>query len=157
RKLVRSIAGRYCGVLSREQYFRRNKKHWSSEIDKRSGKTLYAILLENIQTSESCTEDEAAAMAIASLYSWELLPRGVARRLIQNDLGELEAALSLGARIAWLQSSLPQRRQADLYPNIWTVFHGLAASDIDVAQAFFGGRGRALTGGHRPTVLIYNT
>lgn len=36
------------------------------------------------------------------------------------------------------------------------VFHGLAAGDHDVARAIFGPRPRSLSGGHRPTVRIYN-
>jgi hypothetical protein len=96
------------------------------------------------------------AVAVATIYNQDLVRRGLARRICRDDPGELEDALSLATRFEWMECCPPGRPSRDRYPEIWTVFHGLAAGDLDVARAFFGPRPRRLSGGHRATVLIYN-
>ena len=96
-------------------------------------------------------------MSVARLYNLQLMRRGVARRIVHDDPAELEAALWLATRIDWIEVCPPSRRMEDRYPYIWIVFRGLAASDRDIARAFFGSRPPKLSGGHGPTVLIYNT
>jgi hypothetical protein len=157
RKLVQSIVERCDKQLSREEYFRLQEKQWKTELDKYSSQTLYEVLFENLKSPNSCTDEEAEALATARILSLDLLARGVARRIVNDDPAELECALRLGTRIEWVESCLPRLSSDQKYPNIWTVFHGLAASDIEVARAFFGASPGRLTGGHYPTVLVYNT
>jgi hypothetical protein len=157
RKLVRRIVDRGGGGLSRGEFFRREKARDRKQIDRYSGLSHYDVLLRNLKANnEGCTEEEVEAMAVANLYGRDLLRRGIARRILRDDPGELEAALSLQARLDWLEMCEPAVRRHDTYPDVWMVFHGLAAGDHEVARAFFGPRPRALSGGHEATVLIYN-
>ncbi len=95
-------------------------------------------------------------MAAARFYSPNLARRGVARRIVNDDPAELETALSLATRFEWMESCLPSRSWNDRYPEIWTVFRGLAARDLDVGRAFFGPRPVKLYGGHKRAGLVYN-
>jgi hypothetical protein len=157
RKLLRRIVEREGGDLSRDQFFRREKARDHQQVDRNSGLTLHELLLRNLKNNhELISEEEAEAMAVANLYGRGLLRRGVARRILRDDPGELEAALSLATRLERLVWCAPGNPRDDRYSLIWTVFHGLAAGDHEVARAFFGTRPRDLSAGHKPTVLIYN-
>ena len=86
-----------------------------------------------------------------------MLRRGVARRILRDDPGELGAALSLSTRLDWLDWCEPGHLPGDSrYSLVWKVFNGLAAGDHEVARAFFGPRPRNLSRGHKSAVLIYN-
>jgi hypothetical protein len=156
RKLVRRIVERDGAELSRSQFFSHTKRRMSKEIDKYSGLTWYDSLFRNTRENYGCTDPEVEAMAAANIYSRVLERRGVARRIVHDDPGELEAALSLSTRFEWMDTSPPLRRSAERYPEVWTVFRALAASDFEVSRAFFGPRPKRLSVGHRTTVLMYN-
>jgi hypothetical protein len=156
QELVRRIIKRYHGDLSRLEYFRLEERRSKTEIDKYTGKTWYQTLLDNVKENNACTDEEAVAIATANLLGRELLDRGVARRIVHDDPSELECALGLGTRLEWIEGCMPWRRWDDRYPEIWTVFRGLAAGDLAVARAYFGPKPKNLTGGHKVTVMIYN-
>ncbi len=143
-----------CRVTSSSAGKRCDKK----EIERYSGLTLYDLTLRNLKTNFRYTDEEAEAVAAANLYGRGLLRRGVARRILRDDPGELAAALSLAARLDWLGWCEPGHLQGDSrYSLVWMVFNGLAAGDHEVARAFFGPRPRNLSRGHKSAVLIYNT
>lgn len=157
RKLIQTIMKRDHGELSRTAYFRFNQKRLKSEISKYTGETGYDEIFGNVKQNDHCTDDEAAAIVCANMMSWDLLERGVARRLTYDDPAELECALSLGTRLDWLRDCQPRQCADSVYANIWAVFRGLAAGDLEVSQAYFRKGNRNLRGGHKPTVLTYNT
>jgi hypothetical protein len=157
RELVRRILERDGGKLSRSQFYSQTKKRESKEIEKYSGLMFYDLRLRNLNEHYGCSDDEAEAMAAARIYGQQLLRRGLARRIVHDDPAELEAALWLATRIEWIESCPPSRLVGERYPEIWIILRGLAAGDLDVARAFFGPRPRKLSGGHKSTVLVYNT
>ncbi len=156
RKLVRRIIEREGGDLSRNEFYLQNKRRIRKEIEKYSGLTLYDLVLRNLKEHYGCTDEEAEAMSAARTYCQDLVRRGIARRIVRDDPSELEAALSLATRYDWIEICYPSRQTAEKYPEVWIVFRALAASDLDVARAFFGPRPKSLRGGHRASVLTYN-
>ena len=158
RKLVRRILERDGGDLSRSQFYSQTKKRWSNEIDKYSGLTSYNMLLRNLKEHIGCTDDEAQPLtAVARIYNQMLFRRGRSADHPRRSRGFREAAPWLATRIDWIEVCPPSRRMVDRYPYIWVVFRGLAASDLDMCRVHSSPRPPRLSGGHGPTVLIYNT
>jgi hypothetical protein len=156
RNVVLTSLKRERGDLSREDFFLKSMQRSSVEVGSSTGQTSYVTLLDTKKWLAPCTDEEAEARAMATIYSDNLLARGVARRIIKDDPEELESALSLEARLYWLEECAPNQGDLSLYPNVWKVFRGLAASDLEVSRAYFGANPRMLRRGHKSTVLIYN-
>ncbi len=157
RKLLRRIVERDGGDLSRDQFFRRELARDQKEIERYSGLNIYDLTLRNLSANFGYTDEDAEALARANIYGRGLLRRGIARRILRDDPGELAAALSLSARLDWLSWCEPGHLQGDSrYSLVWRVFNGLAAGDHAVARAFFGPRPRNLSAGSMAAVLIYN-
>jgi hypothetical protein len=156
RDVVHTIYEHRGGNLSRDEFFRRNKEEWMTEPGLIGNTTQYVPSLSNIKSLYPCTDEEAEAMVVASIYNLNLPDRGVARRIVTDNPNELEAALSLSARLDWLHTCNPSRQSGQSYPDIWFALRGLAAGDIEVARAIFRTRCHDSKGGHKPTVLIYD-
>lgn len=95
-------------------------------------------------------------MMVSEVYEGNLLDRGVARRFLTGDPEELEAALSLIARLGWENTCYPGQPSGTSYANVWKALHGLASGDIEVAKTILRTRWHGGGGGHKPTVTIYD-
>ena len=93
------------------------------------------------ESGYGCTHEESEAMVVAVIFKSWLLDRGVARRFMTEDASELEAALSLSARLDWIDHCYPSQPRGESYPDVWIALRGLAAADIDVAHAPTSGLG----------------
>ena len=113
-------------------------------------------MLSQIKSLYGCTDEEAEAMWVADIFNSCLPDRGVARRIINEDPDELESVLSLSARLDWLNNCRPSEQWGESYPDVWIALRGLAAGDIEVAQAIVRARHHDSDSGHKPTVLIYD-
>jgi hypothetical protein len=156
RVLIQNIFELQGGNLSRDEFFHRTKENWMTEQGFIYNTTQYAAQRIHLKSTYECTDEEAEAMLAASIYELNLVERGVARRIMTEDPGELEAALSLSARLGRVGDCRPSRPWGNSYPDIWMALRGLAAGDIEVAQAIFRARRHDSRGGHKPTVLIYD-
>jgi hypothetical protein len=156
RDVVHTIYEHRGGNLSKDEFFHRNKEEWMTEPGFIHNTTQYESSLSNIKSLYRCTDEEAEAMVVASIYDSSLPDRGVARRVMTGDPDEMESALSLSARLDWLHRCNPSWQKRQSYPDIWFALRGLAAGDIDVARAIFRTRSHGSKGGHKPTVLIYD-
>ena len=153
REVVHRILVHRGGNLSRDEFFHRAKEQSMTEPGSMENTTHY---VQHIKHIYGCTHEEAEAMVVASDYESSLLERGLARRIMTEDPGELEAALSLSARLDWIRTCYPSQPSGTSYPDIWNALRGLAAGDIEVARAIFRARRHDSRGGHKPTVLIYD-
>lgn len=156
RDLVHQIFEHQGGKLSRDEFFHRTREEWMTEPGFIPDTTRYGAQRTHLKRTYHCKDDEADAMVVASIYELNLLERGIARRIINDDPGELESALSLSARLGWIDHCRPSRPSGDSYADIWMSLRGLAAGDIEVAQAIFRARRHDSKGGHKPTVLLYD-
>jgi hypothetical protein len=155
RDVVQTIFKDRGANLSRDEFFHRTKEEWMNETRTRlETRSLKIDSLNNMKRIYGCTDEEAEAMVIGAMYKLDLLERGVARRILNGDPEELESALSLSARLDWLDSCHPGQPWGASYPNVWIALRGLAARDIEVAQAIL--RPRCRDKGHKTTVLIYD-
>ena len=155
RDVVQKIFEHEGANLSRDEFF-----HWTEENLKANTRDAKQAALSNdglrihFKNRFGCTDEEADAMMVRSTYETNLVARGVARRIVTGNPEELEAALSLSARFYWVGTCYPGQPWGASYPNVWTALSGLAAGDIEVAQAIL--RARCHDRGHKPTVLIYD-
>ncbi|HUY88839.1 MAG TPA: hypothetical protein VMV10_08910 [Pirellulales bacterium] len=94
-------------------------------------------------------------MVETSLFSTDLLERGLARRIAFNVLSDLRTALSMDARIKWLEHRRYRSKDGS-YPDAWTILRALAARDVAIARRFLDLADGPLRGGARETVLLYN-
>jgi Ankyrin repeats (many copies) len=157
RDVVQKIFKHGGANLSRDEFFQQAKKKSMAEPAVYStADSWYADRLDNVKTLHGCTDEEAEAMVVAEFYDSDLTARGVARRIMSDDPGELEAALSLQARFDWLNTCYPSRQSGESYPDVWMALKGLAAGDIDIARAIFRTRCHDSNRGHKPTLLIYD-
>lgn len=156
RDVVHSILEHDGGNLSRDEFYRRTKEKRMTERGILDTATRYVESLSQVEDIYGCTHEEAEAMVVAAMFKSHLLYRGVARRIMTGDPGELEAALSLSARFDWIDTCYPSRQSGESYPDIWFALHGLAAGDIKVARAILQARCHDSDRGHKPTVLIYD-
>ncbi len=155
RDVVQKIFEHEGANLSRDEFF-----HWTEA--QRTTNTRQAKqaawshngLRIHLKNRFGCTDEEAEAMLVRSTYETGLVARGVARRILTGNPEELEAALSLSARLDWVGTCYPGRPWGASYPDVWTALGGLAAGDLEVAQAIF--RVPCHDRGHRATVLIYD-
>jgi hypothetical protein len=155
RDVVHSIYEHRGGNLSRDEFLHRTKEKWMTEPGCMYNTTQYVANRSQTKTLYGCTDDEAEAMVVADIYNSNLPDRGVARRIINEDPDELESALSLSARLDWIDTCYPSQ-WGESYPDVWIALRGLAAGDIEVAQAIVRARRNDSRGGHKPTVLIYD-
>ncbi len=156
RDVIHAILEHEGGNLSRDQFYRRTKKQWKTERGSLDTATEYVESLSQIESVYGCTHEESEAMVVAVIYKSRLLERGVARRIMTEDANELEAALSLSARLDWIDNCYPSQPWGESYPDVWIALRGLAAGDIDVARAIFRARRHDSDRGHKPTVLTYD-
>ena len=157
RKIVEKILTREGGLLTRDAFYRARKKEWTTTKDRFNGRYLYDDLLANTQSNLKCNPVEAEALANGSMFSWNLLERGIARRITKNAPAELAAALSLTSRLHWVTICAPGRMIIDKDDDAWWILFALAAGDIDCARAYFGTKPRRLPNGNEPSVVLYNT
>lgn len=104
RDVVHTILEHRGGNLSRDEFYRRTKEQWMTERGTLDTGTQYVEALSHIENVYGCTHEEAEAMVVAVIFGSCLLDRGVARRIMSEDPGELEAALSLSARLDWIRT-----------------------------------------------------
>ncbi len=156
RDVVHKIYEHSGANLSRDEFFERTKEKSLTE----PGNPLYTpFSIERRsfkKTTYGCTDEEAEAMMVAEVYAIDLTARGVARRLMTEDPGELESALSLNARLDWVHTCYPSQPWGTSYPHVWKALNGLAAGDIEVAHAIFRARHHDSDHGHKTTLLIYD-
>jgi hypothetical protein len=157
RDVVQKIFKDEGANLSRDEFFQRAKEKSMTEPAVYStADSWYADRLDNVKTLHGCTDEEAAAMVVAEFYQRDLTERGVARRIMTDDPGELEAALSLETRFDWINTCHPSRQRGESYPDVWKALKALAAGDIEVARAIFRTRCHDSNRGHKATLLIYD-
>lgn len=156
RDVVHRILEHRGGNLSRDEFFHRTKKQWMTEPGSMDNTTQYVESRSNIESTYGCTHEEAEAMVVRTIYNSDLPDRGVARRIMTGDPGELEAALSLSARLDWINTCYTSQPWGTSYPDIWIALRGLAAGDIEVVRAILRARRHDSDRGHKPTVLIYD-
>jgi hypothetical protein len=121
RDLVQMIFEQLGGKFSRDEFFPWRKKKWSTE--------QYAASLSQIKSLYKCTDEEAEAVMVSDIFNSDLPDRGVARRIIIADPDELESALSLNARLDWIDTCHPSQPWDESYPDVWIALRGLAAGD----------------------------
>ncbi len=128
-----------------------------TEIDQRSGLNSLECLRRNLrQQQPQLNDEECEAMVEMNLLSnLDLIERGLARRIAFNMLSDLRAALSLDARMSWLEHRR-YRRKGGSYPDAWTILRALAAKDVAIARCFLDLVDGPLRGGNRAVDLLYN-
>ena len=150
REVVQKIVENEGANLSRDEFY-----HWTEANLKTNTREAKQAALSNdglrihLKNRFGCTDEEAEAMMVRSTYETNLVARGVARRIVTGNPEELEAALSLSARLSWVGTCYPGRPWGASYPDVWTALSGLAAGDIEVAQAIFR-RGATTAATRRP-------
>ena len=155
RDVVQEIFKHRGANLSRDEFFHRTKEKWTTVPVHRIQYPPFSNARRSyLKDLFGCTDEEAEAMMVSEVYGENLLDRGVARRIQTGDPEELEAALSLSARLEWENACYPGQPWGTSYPNVWIALRGLAAGDIEVAQAIL--RARCHDRGHKPTVTIYD-
>ncbi len=136
RDIVQKIFEHEGANLTRDEFLRWTKEKLIAEPDRRD---QYPYFSENrrsyLKDLYGCTDEEAEAMMVSEVYGRNLLDRGVARRFLTGDPEELEAALSLDARFEWANHCSAGPPFGVDYSNVWIALRGLAAGDIEVAQA----------------------
>ena len=74
----------------------------------------------------------------------------------QDAPSELSCALSLAARLEWVEACAPGYPADARAYLAWDILKSLAAGDVDAARAYFVGKHRKATGGHPHSALAYN-
>ena len=148
RDIVQEILKHRGGKLSRDEFFPWRKKKWSTR--------QYAATLSQIKSLYPCTDEEAEAVMVSDIINSDLPDRGVARRIINHDPDELESALSLSARLDWIDTCHPFQPWGESHPDVWIALRGLAAGDIEVAQAVVRARRHDSDTVHTASELIYD-
>jgi hypothetical protein len=156
RETIEFLGRRVNCDLSRDAAFRAVKKEMQSSVDHHNGELEYDNVVANQNRKFKCDDTEAQALAVGCLYGWDLVERGVVRRIVRNSPTELAAALSLNARLEWLTLCAPGRPLTDRDDDAWHIMSALAGSDINAAVAFFGTRSRPLKRRNCPATLLYN-
>lgn len=133
------------------------RKERASEIDQDSGLNALDRLGRNLRRQQpELSDDDCEAMVEMSLLSnLDLLERGLGRRIAFNMLNDLRTALSLDARIHWLEHRRYRRKDAD-YSDAWRIIKALAARDVAIARRFLDLAEGPLRGGNRAIDLLYN-
>lgn len=128
-----------------------------AEIDKYSGLNHLDCLRRNLRQQHQLNDDECEAMVEMSLFSRDILRRGVARRIAFNNLSDLRTALSLPFRMGSLSRLRFGYPGGGDYTDAWPLLHALAAKDIAVVRRFFEVNDTPLKGsGNRSAMLIHN-
>lgn len=158
REYVQSLLERYRCDADLWAFTDIERKARLAEIDKYSGQNWLECLRRNLREQHpELNDDECEAAVEMSLFSTDLLKRGVARRIAFNMLSDLRAALSLPARMGLLSALRSGCRGGVDYPVAWDLLHTLAAKDMVVVRRFFEVNNTPLKGpGNRSAILIYN-
>jgi hypothetical protein len=155
RETIDRIVKERGGDQTRDEFFR-SKLEWSkTTVEKYSGLAYYQIHYQNIKRNLECGDSEAEAVVAGEIYSWDLVARGVARRIVKDSPSELACALSLAARLKRLRACETGPAKDREY-EIWEAMQALAAGDIEGARAYFMPGQRRITKGHHPSAITYN-
>ena len=136
RDIIQKIFEHEGANLTRDGFVRWTKEKLIAEPDPRDQSPYFSENRRNyLKDLYGCTDEEAEAIMVSEVYGRNLLDRGVARRFLTGDPEELEAALSLDARFEWANHCSAGPPFGVDYSNVWIALRGLAAGDIEVAQA----------------------
>ena len=155
RKIVRQIYKREQCELTHTQYFRANVREWKANTDRHSGKSHYDEMRENLARDRELTSEELDALILANFFGFELERRGIAKRIVDESPSEMAKALSLSARLKWIERG---NHPSEVWVDLWHLLNAaLASGDTAVAIRNLETVPKRIRGGHKPTVAIYNT
>lgn len=128
-----------------------------AQIDQRSGLNSLECLRRNLrQQQPQLNDEECEALVEMSLFSTIDLPeRGLARRIAFNLLSDLRTALSMEARIDWLEHRR-YRSKGGSDSDAGPILRALAARDVAIARRFLDLSDGPLRGRRGYGILLYN-